>query len=246
VISTVALFTSNTSNFSRNILQDFSTPILSTVQGLGTTGYASTSYVIQQISSFSTSLGSVGGGTGNITTANITSTVQGLGTTGYASTSYVIQQISSFSTSLGQLGGGTGNLTTANLTSTVQGLGNIYLSSGGGGTGNITTANVISTVDGLGTANYVSTSFLTQQISSFSTSLGSLGGGGGGSGNITTANITSTVGGLGTTGYVSSLQIFSTVTGITLFVSSFYIDIPELTSTVSGLLMPRPVTYFDF
>jgi hypothetical protein len=270
-VSTIAI--QELSNFYRNNIQDFSTAILSTTQGLGTTGYVSTTFLFEQFSSFSTSLGYLGGsstgditkdnvissieglgtigytsttyvlsqissfstalgflggtGTGDLTTANITSTVQGLGTTGYASTSFVIQQISSFSTSLGQLGGGTGDLTTANITSTVQGLGNIYLSSGGGGTGDITTANITSTVQGLGTSGYVSTTYLFQEFSSFSTSLGYIGGGGG-TGDITTGNLT------------------STVVGLTESVSSFYIDIPELVSTVNGLLQPRPVTFYDF
>jgi hypothetical protein len=104
----------------------FNLALASTVAGLGSAGYASTSYVTTQISSFSTSLGAVGGGT--LTTANLTSTVAGLGSAGYASTNFVTAQISSFSTSLGAVGGGT--LTTANLTSTVAGLGTAsYISS---------------------------------------------------------------------------------------------------------------------
>jgi hypothetical protein len=143
---------------------------------------------------------------------------------------------------IGSPGGG---ITSGNLTSTVVGLGNIYLSTGGGGTGDVTVTNLTSTITGLGTAGYASTSFVYNEISSFSTSLGSIGGGSG-TGDVTTTNLTSTVDGLGNTGYVSSLQLFSSVTGMNLFVSSLYIDIPELTSTVAGLLLPRPVTYYDF
>lgn len=62
-VSTVALFTSNTSNFYQNLaLFNASTAITSSIIGLGTIGYASTTYVTQQISSFSTSLGSLSRG----------------------------------------------------------------------------------------------------------------------------------------------------------------------------------------
>ena len=44
-VSTVALFTSNTSNYYKNTMINFSTPLFSTVAGLGTTGYASTTLV---------------------------------------------------------------------------------------------------------------------------------------------------------------------------------------------------------
>lgn len=100
--------------------------LLSTVAGLGSIGYASTTFVTGQISSFSTALGAVGAG--NLTTANLTSTVAGLGTIGYASTTYVTGQISSFSTAIASAIG-SGGITTTNLTSTVGGLGRIYLSS---------------------------------------------------------------------------------------------------------------------
>ena len=44
-VSTVALFTSNTSNYYNNALVNFSTPLFSTVAGLGTASYASTTLV---------------------------------------------------------------------------------------------------------------------------------------------------------------------------------------------------------
>ena len=97
-------------------------------------------YISAQVLYVSSIIGvTIGGGTGNVTTANLTSTVVGLGTVGYLST-----------------GGGGGGVTTANLTSTVVGLGTAgYLSTGGGG--GVTTANLTSTVVGLGTAGYLST-----------------------------------------------------------------------------------------
>ena len=44
-VSTVALFTSNTSNYYKNALVNFSTPLFSTVAGLGTASYASTTLI---------------------------------------------------------------------------------------------------------------------------------------------------------------------------------------------------------
>jgi len=67
----------------------------------------------------------IGGGTGNITTANLTSTVVGLGTVGYLST------------------GGGGGISAGNLTSTVAGLTTAgYLSSVSGGTGFVSSLTV--------------------------------------------------------------------------------------------------------
>ena len=49
-LSTVALFTSNTSNYSKNILQDWSTPVLSTTVGLGSANYISASQLYSTVS----------------------------------------------------------------------------------------------------------------------------------------------------------------------------------------------------
>jgi hypothetical protein len=47
--------------------------------------------------------------------------------------------------------------------------------------------------------------------------------------------ITSTLIGLGTAGYVSTSQLLSTSLGINLFISTIFVDHPELQSTVAGL-----------
>jgi hypothetical protein len=127
--------------------QVFGAPINSSIIGLGTLGYISSSQLI--------------------------STVDGLGLL-YPSTlsmnSSITAYISSFSTSLGSVGGGGGGgITTDNLTSTVGGLGQIYLSTGGGGGGGITTGNLTSTVAGLG-LTYLSTPPLNLSTSAFFTS----------------------------------------------------------------------------
>ena len=149
-----------------------------------------------------------GGGTGDVSKANLLSTVTGLGTVGYVSslhltstvaglgTSEYISSLSLYSSLIGL--GTTGYISTPSLVSTVEG---------------ITTA-VVDLVAGLGTAGYVSTlslassiisttSFIGQSFSSFSTA-----------NSLNEINfITSTVRGLGTAGYISTATMVSTITG---------------------------------
>ena len=205
--------------------------LVSTTLGLQTSGFLSTSYFQSQISSFSTSLGSLGGptlystvtGLGNmyVSTPSLVSTTLGLQTSGFLSTSYFESQISSFSTSLGAVGGAT-------LYSTVTGLGNMYIS----------TSGLVSTTLGLQTSGFLSTSYFQSQISSFSTSLGSLGGTtlystvtGLGNMYVSTSGLVSTTLGLQTSGFLSTPVIQSTVAGL----GQNYISTSGLLSTTSGL-----------
>jgi hypothetical protein len=109
-LSTVALFTSNTSNYLLNLtssLQAYSTgaAFISTTNGLGSAGYLST----LQLTSTIRGLGSAGylstqqltssidglGSAGYLSTLQLTSTVDGLGSAGYVSTAFV-QQLSNY------------------------------------------------------------------------------------------------------------------------------------------------------
>jgi hypothetical protein len=209
----------------------FGGPINSTVIGLGSSGYISSSQLFSTVGG----LGSIG----YISSASLTSS--------FISTTNVINQsFSSFSTSLG-------TAFTSNLLSTVGGLGQIYISTATAG--GLTIGNLTSTVEGLGTAGYISslsltssfistTNFLNQSFSSFSTSLGTaftsnllstVGGLGqiyistaGGGGGLTTANLTSTVGGLGQI-YLSSIpSILST--------SAFFTSSAVISTATIGIM----------
>ena len=190
-VSTVALFTSNTSNFLYTLTTDtsnyFSTYLstlnprnfTSTVDGLGTAGYISSSTFTQLSNYFQ-------GVSKDWSTPAISTTI-GLGTLGYLSSFtpanlYSDQGTSSFSTSLNLLSLLGQNFSTF---SSLQGA-----------------PNVASTVVGLGTIGYVSTRTLYDTISSFSTLLGpAISSGGSG---ITPLQSISTNVGLGSFGYVST------------------------------------------
>ena len=253
----------------------------STVRGLGTAGYISslslqstivstTRFIQQSFSSFSTALGSEGGGA--INQNNLVSTVAGLGSSGYISslsltstiistTTFLQNTISSFSTSLGQIGGGT--IVLMNLTSTVGGLGSAgYISSlsltssltsttiglqtefktagflsslnllstvtGLGSSGYISSLSLTSTVAGLGSSGYISSLSLTSSLTSttiglqreYQTA-----------GFLSSLNLLSTVVGLGSAGYVSTASLISTTRALEFYISSF-IDPTELASTI--------------
>ena len=148
-LSTVAQFTSNTSNYYAPLLSNnYSTNLQSTVVGLGTAGYISTSQL------FSTVAGIGTGGSGGLTSNQLISTVDGLGAAGYISSSQLI------STSAGLTSNISSMIDPTELTSTVIGLGSAgFLSSIG------LTDRLTSTVDGLGTAGYVSTTQLAAYVS---------------------------------------------------------------------------------
>jgi hypothetical protein len=164
------------------------TNLVSSVAGLGTAGYISTSAFQSTISSVQTALQSsisstqayappsastmstiatTLGSLGYLSTPSLVSTVVGLGTTGYISTPSLVSTVRG----LGQ----SGYVSTSQLVSTVSSL------VGGG----ISTVAFTSTVAGLGSAGYISSLSLT-------------------------SSIVSTVRGLGTVGYVSTSQLVST------------------------------------
>lgn len=85
----------------------------STVTGLGTAGYISSTQLFSTVAGIGT-----GGGTGGITTAQLTSTAVGLATFGYISSSQLFSTVAGIGT-----GGGGGGITTQQLQSTTAGLG---------------------------------------------------------------------------------------------------------------------------
>ena len=186
--------------------------LTSTVVGLGTVGYISTT---QLISTTAGILGSVVI-SGVLSTANLTSSVQGLGSANYVSTLSLVSTTQGLQTGYQTAG----FLSTANLTSTVQGLGSAnYISS----------SQLVSTTQGLTT--YISSFIDPTELASTVIGLGT-------AGFISSigldAKLASTTQGLGTAGYISSSQLISTVAGLNTYASSF-IDTTELNSTVRGL-----------
>ena len=162
-LSTIALFTSNTSNyFLPTLSNNYSTNLQSTVEGLGTAGYISTSQLFSTVSG-------IGTGGGGLSPSQLISTTEGLGTAGYISTSQLFSTVAGIGT------GGGGGLSPSQLISTTEGLGTAgYISTSqlfstvagiGTGGGGLTPNQLISTTEGLGTAGYVSTSQLAAYVS---------------------------------------------------------------------------------
>ena len=141
----------------------------STVAGLGSIGYISSS----QLTSTVSGLGSIGyfsslsslASLGYVSSTQLTSTVEGLGTAGYISSSQLTSTIiglgssryvssSQLASTLSNLGT-TGYVSTASLSSTVRGLGTA---------GYISSSQFISTVRGLGSIGYVSQATLSTTV----------------------------------------------------------------------------------
>jgi len=164
----------------------------STVTGLGSAGYISTSQLVSTVEGL--------GSSDYVSTNYITSTIIGLGTFGYLSSSVFGDIVLSTVEGLGSAG----YISSSQLTSTVQGLGSIgyistldLISASKGLDLNISTA-FTSTVGGLGNSGYISTQQLLSSLDSTITVLGSLG-------YISTASFYSTINNLGRYGFVSSL-----------------------------------------
>jgi hypothetical protein len=162
----------------------------STVTGLGTAGYVSTSFLENRLASTVTGLGSASYVSTSYLNAQINSTIEGLGTYGYLSSGVITVPLQSTIVGLATFG----YISTSQLTSTVAGLGEL---------GYISSSQLTSSLIGLGTLGYISSS---QFVSSLS-SLGTLG-------FISTSQLTSTVGGLAEANYVSSTQLSSTIRGL--------------------------------
>ena len=219
-----------------NLLSTFST-----VLGLGTLGYVSST----QLTSTTQGLGTIG----YISTTQLTSTIQGLGTIGYISTAQLISTVAGLGTF--------GYISTSQLISTVAGLGTLgYISTSF--TNNILQSTVTGINNNLGSLGYVSSSTLEESIQSttqgLTNSLGTLGyvstlslqsttqGLYDGFGNyyISTAGldsiIQSSIEGLGTVGFLSTSQFNDALTSSfnALFTYNL-ISSPNLKSTIDNL-----------
>lgn len=193
------------------------TSFISTVRGLGTAGYVSSSQLVsttaflldpvRYISSGNLISTVAGIQAGNLfpTQQNLTSSIIGLGTTGYVSTTQLASTVQGLGTSQ--------YISTASLRSTIIGLGaSGYVSSSQLASTTstlLTIGNLVigSTIAGLGTYGFISS--VTQFVSA--PSLLSTVRGLGTAGYISSPSDQSTVRGLGTSGYVSSTQLASTV-----------------------------------
>jgi hypothetical protein len=152
--------------------------LISTVVGLGTTGYISSASLLSGIVSTVDGLGSAG----YVSSITLASTVTGLGTSGYVSSFHLISTVAGL--------GSSRYVSTNSIVSSIQGLGSAgYISSG------IDDLELSSTIAGLGSIGYISsiTGFLPSTI-----------GGLGASGYVSTMSLNSTLAGLGTLGYVST------------------------------------------
>ena len=199
-----------------------SLPMLtSTVTGLGTLAYVSTSFLDNALTSTTQGLGLLN----YVSSSQLASTVQGLGTVGYVSTQGLNSLLGSTVRGLGTAG----YVSTATLGSTLQSTTAFifnpvrYISSG----------NLISTTSGI----LNNTGFYATFDSLYSTTAG-LGTIGYLSASTLLVSLPSTVAGLGQAGYVSTTglrtALLSTVTGLgtASYVSSLT---PALPSTVEGL-----------
>jgi hypothetical protein len=219
----------------------------STVEGLGSVLYVSTSFLQDALVSTTkgvTSTGNVSsmstidnlGTLGYVSTLSLFSTVRGLASIGYISTSQLVSTVEGLnnygpylttnamvSTVVGL--GSVGYISTSGLTSTVTGLGSLrYLS----------TTQLQSTVEGLGSTRYISSTGLQSTVAG----LGSAGSAALGQGFISTASLISTTFALSTLKAnirfdnvtnittIDSVNTFTNVTNViytsTFFTSSIY------------------------
>jgi hypothetical protein len=212
------------------------TEVTSTIVGLGTLGYVSTSQLTSTVSQLTSNLLSTTLGEDNqlisttaglqfyvssfIDVPELTSTIIGLGSAGFVSTIGLDAKLASTTTGLGSIGYvSTTQLTstvsqlTSNLLSTTRGSDNQLISTTAGlqfyASSFIDVVEVTSTIVGLGSIGYVSTSQLTSTVSQLTSNL-----------------LSTTIG--------EDNQLISTTAGLAFYVSSF-IDVPELTSTIIGL-----------
>jgi hypothetical protein len=227
-LSTAALFTSNTSNYARNLLQDFSTPttntsnffvpllannystnLTSTVAGLGTAGYVSTGQFLSSMLGLTSNISSM------IDPVELASTVVGLGTIGFTS-------------SIGL---------TAILNSTVLGV-NTYVSS------MIDPVELASSITSLGTQGFISTVGFDVKLASTTAGLGT-------ATYISATQLFSTVAGItfsGSTNTLSASRIFTSslnaafVTGTQGFISSLVVDSLAIGSNTGFINMGDIIT----
>jgi hypothetical protein len=174
------------------------TSFISTVEGLGTAGYVSSSQLVsttdfifdpeRYISSGNliSTVAGINSGFLFATQESLTSTLEGAGTFGYISSSQLISSIAGLQLESTLSGLGTlGYISDLTFLSGINNLGSL---------GYVSSPTFHSTIEGLGTLGY---------LSSFE-ALGTLG-------YVSSLTLQSSVAGLGTSGYVSSTQLASTV-----------------------------------
>ena len=228
--------------------------LVSTVAGLGSINYVSTSFLNTALTSSLKGLGTINYISTSYLNTALTSSLEGLGTLNYVSTSYLNSALRSSIEGLGTVGyvsaqtlAITTNTANAALTSSIFILNpSRYVSTGA----LISTvkgildsadfalqigdfdAGLISTSQGLGTLGYISTAAFRSSLTSTSQGLGTLG-------YISTAalrsSLTSTVQGLGSAGYVSTSFMANYVTSAVANAgtSGNYVSVPTLTLTLN-------------
>ena len=190
---TAATFVSRNNNWLLTSATPINAVTFSTLTGLGTAGYVSTSQLTSTIDGLGSSdyvsssqlISTVTGIANNVsgvTGSQINSTIDGLATTGYVSSSQLFSTIAA-------LGTAGGDVTRWNLFSTTNGLGQIYLSS------------------------FLYPYALSTQLLSTTRGLGIL--------YLSTPSLASTVQNLGTAGYLSTQHLFSSIAGLgQIFISA--------------------------
>ena len=177
-VSTVALFTSNTSNYAKNILQDWSTPVSTVALFTSNTS----NYAMNILQDWSTAT---------------QSTVIGLGSAGYISTGQFQSSMLGITSNISSM------IDPIELASSIVGLGTI------GFVSSIGLTNIMnSTVTGLNT--YIAAAIDPIELTSSIVGLGTMG-------FISSigfdAKFGSTIQGLGNAGYISSSQLQSSIVG---------------------------------
>ena len=259
-VSTATLYTSNTSNWSRNLLQDFSTPVSSVATAVGATSNYFQNLLALNVSSAISTATLFTSNTSNFILSTNQSSISTAFVTaiqGYISSlvvdSLAIGSNSGFinigdviATSLSTLQLNTGLLTASGtvsapelIVSSINGLPLLTLanltSTVTGTNSNISSmidpAELTSTVTGLGTANFISSVGLTTILNSTVTGV-----------NTTIAamidpvELASSITGLGTTGFISSLGLDAMFASTTANLGTAgYLSSSQLLSTVQGL-----------
>ena len=215
------------------------TSLRSTVAGLGRVGYVSTSGLNVALRSTAEGLGTLGFLSAAGAADAINSTVKGLGTVNYVSISYLVKYVTDALANVGTTGNyiSAATLNTA-LVSTNNGLGTFgYISTSGLNTALAsTTSNIFDPVRYISVGNLLSTTegVLAAQTSAVNNAaLISTVTGLGTAAYISTASLRSTIIGLGTVGYISAASLRSTIIGLG---TASYISTQSLTSTVASLL----------
>ena len=177
-----------------------STQLTSTIAGLGTFGYISTAQLISTVAGLGT-LGYISTSfTNNILQSTVTGINNNLGSLGYVSSSTLALSIQSTTQGLTDSLGTLGYVSTLSLQSTTQGLydefGNYYISTAGLNT------IIQSSIEGLGTVGYLSTSQLNDALTSSFNALFTYN-------LISSPNLKSTIDNLGSMGYISTATLVS-------------------------------------